>query len=61
VFTTSKSGATASFEEIQDIVEQFNPKYALLGDGGGSTILDVGGNNMIASAGNRVLAYLIQF
>lgn len=61
VFTTSKSGATASFEEIQNIVEQFNPKYALLGDGGGSTILDVGGSNMVASAGNRVLAFLIQF
>lgn len=61
VFTSAKSGAQASFAEILGIVRQLGLRYALLGDGGGSTILDVGGENKIASEGSRQLAALIKF
>jgi hypothetical protein len=61
VFTTEKSGAGASFEEILGIVRQLGLKYALLGDGGGSTVLDFGGTNKIVSIGNRQLSALIKF
>ena len=61
VFTSEKSGAAASFSEIVDIARQLGLKHALLGDGGGSTILDIGGTNKIASEGNRQLSTLIKF
>lgn len=61
VFTSVQSGAAASFAEILGIVSQLGLRYALLGDGGGSTILDVGGENKIASEGSRQLAALIKF
>jgi len=61
VFTSVKSGAADSFAEILGIARQLGLKYALLGDGGGSTILDFGGENKIASEGSRQLAALIKF
>ena len=61
VFTSLQTGAAASFAEISDIAQHLGLKYALLGDGGGSTILDFGGTNKVASAGDRLLAALIQF
>jgi hypothetical protein len=61
VFSTTKAGAEASFAEIQGIARQLGLKYALLGDGGGSTILDIGGTKKVISEGNRQLATLIRF
>ncbi|MPM22556.1 hypothetical protein SDC9_69013 [bioreactor metagenome] len=61
VFTSVKSGAAASFAEILGIARQLGLRYAVLGDGGGSTILDVDGKNKIASEGSRQLAALIKF
>lgn len=61
VFTSLLSGAAASWKEIQDTAAQLGMRYALLLDGGGSTILDVDGVNKIASAGNRQLAAILVF
>ena len=47
--------------ELQDVARMTGCHTVLLGDGGGSTILDVGGSNMVASAGNRQLATLMTF
>ncbi|HWP80336.1 MAG TPA: peptidoglycan DD-metalloendopeptidase family protein [Candidatus Acidoferrum sp.] len=61
VFASKKSGAAASYAEIQDCAGSLGLRHALLGDGGGSTILDFGGKNKIVSEGNRQLAALITF
>ena len=61
VFETTAKGAAATWMELQDVARMTGCHTVLLGDGGGSTILDVGGSNMVTSAGNRQLATLMTF
>ncbi|MBQ6058461.1 MAG: peptidoglycan DD-metalloendopeptidase family protein [Clostridia bacterium] len=60
VETTAKMPET-TWTELQSIARMTGCHTVLLGDGGGSTILDIEGKNAVASAGNRQLATLMQF
>lgn len=61
VFTSTKTGVAASWAEIQAYAQMLGHANVLLGDGGGSTILDINGKNAIESFGNRTLASMIRF
>lgn len=61
VVETTAKGAEATWKELQAIARMTGCHTVLLGDGGGSTILDIEGTNKVASAGNRQLATLMQF
>ena len=61
VVDTTSSGAENTWKELQAIARMTACHTVLLGDGGGSTILDIEGKNAVASAGNRQLATLMQF
>ncbi|MPM30183.1 hypothetical protein SDC9_76730 [bioreactor metagenome] len=60
-FTTTKSGAEASFLEILGIALQLGLRYAMLVDGGLSAIMDYGGIKVVDTDGNRPLAALMLF
>lgn len=59
-YSTAKRGE-ATYKELQQIARLTGCSTVLLGDGGGSSILDINGKNAIASDGNRVLAALMTF
>jgi len=61
VFNTTSQGVSATWNELLSIARMIGCSSVLLGDGGGSTILDIEGTNAVASAGNRQLATLMQF
>lgn len=61
VVETTAKGAEATWKELQGIARLLGCHTVLLGDGGGSTILDIEGKNAVASAGNRQLAAMMQF
>ena len=61
VFTTTARGIPATWDELMQVARHTGCATVLLGDGGGSTILDIEGRNAVASAGNRQLAALITF
>ena len=61
VVETTAKGAEATWKELQALARMTGCHTVLLGDGGGSTILDIEGTNKVASAGNRQLAALMQF
>lgn len=61
VFETTSKGAEGTWTELQGIARMMGCHTVLLGDGGGSTILDNGGSNMIVSTGNRQLATLMRY
>ena len=61
VFTTTARGIPATWDELMQVARHTGCATVLLGDGGGSTVLDIEGRNAVASAGNRQLAALITF
>jgi len=61
VFSSTAKTVAATWEELLDTARSLGCHTVLLGDGGGSTILDIEGSNAVASTGNRVLAALMQF
>lgn len=60
VSSTAAAGA-ATYSEMLSIAQHLGHPTVLMCDGGGSTILDIGGNNVVVSEGNRQLAALIKF
>lgn len=60
-FDSKCSGRDGSFNELASIAEGLGLYNAMLGDGGGSSVMDVGGKNVSATRENRVLPVLCGF